>query len=170
MMNYISKISDAGRLLRDGYVVYELDESNFFRLQDLVEELCSYIKSPQKTSDPLIKEWVEVLPKEMYTRYIDFLYRYIIDFVLSNAEFELNEDDFCKLNYLIQELCSYIISKKEISDPFVKEWIDVIPEVFFTDYIDFLKIDVTEFVFSHEDRLKKLSYTRFRELYKRKNT
>ena len=140
-MNYISKISDAGRLLRDGYVVYELDESKFFRLQDLVEELCSYIKSPQKTSDPLIKEWVEVLPKEMYTRYIDFLYRYIIDFVLSNAEFELNEDDFCKLNYLIQELCSYIISKKEISDPFVKEWIDVIPEVFFTDYIDFLKIE-----------------------------
>ena len=104
-MNYISKISDAGRLLRDGYVVYELDESKFFRLQALVEELCSYI-----------------------------------------------------------------ISKKEISDPFVKEWIDVIPEVFFTDYIDFLKIDVTEFVFSHEDRLKKLSYTRFRELYKRKNT
>ena len=62
-MNYISKISDAGRLLRDGYVVYELDESKFFRLQDLVEELCSYIKSPQKTSDPLIKEWVEVLTK-----------------------------------------------------------------------------------------------------------
>ena len=170
MMKYLNNICDAGRLLCDGNVVYELDEFKFFRLQDLVEELCSYFISPQEVSDPLIKEWVEVLPDEMYTRYVDFVEFNITDFVLSNAEFELNEDDFCKLKYLIQELCSHIISRKEISDTFVTEWIEVLPKGLHIEYVDFLKMDVTNLVLSHEDKLKRLTYTRYLELDKRKNT